>query len=99
MVVKEKRGRRRYIAFTVSTGLTKESLISALRKVCGDPPYVIQCAEGWGVVRCPHDAVTVTVDIVRLADPSSVSLRTSGTLRTLRGLYPELERLRPKKRM
>jgi RNase P/RNase MRP subunit POP5 len=95
--VKEKRGRRRYIAFTVSAELTKETLISALRSVCSEPPYVIQCGEGWAIVRCSPAAAETTISRMRLADPSSSSLRTSGTLRTLRDLYPELKRLRPKK--
>jgi len=99
MVVKEKRGRRRYIAFTVRPGITKDVLISLLRKTGGDPPYVVQCGEGWAIVRCSPRDVDMTVGLVRSADPSSVSLRTSGTLRTLRCMYPELERLRPKKRM
>jgi len=99
MVVKEKRGRRRYIAFTMHPGITKESLISSLRRLCGDPPYVVQCGEGWAIVRCSPNDVDETVGLVRLADPSSVSLKTSGTLRTLRNTYSELKRLRPKKKM
>ena len=97
MTVKEKRGRRRYVAFTVSPDLTKASLTGALRAACGDPPHVIQCSEGWAVVRCsPHD-ISDTVTAMNLADPSSVSLRTSGTLCSLRERYPELKRLRPKR--
>jgi len=99
VVVKAERGRRRYIAFTVNAELTKTSLISVLRGVSAEPPYIIQCAEGWAIVRCSPDTVERTVEHMMLADPSSVSLRTSGTLRTLRDLYPELKRLRPKKAM
>jgi len=95
MTVKEKRGRRRYIAFRVRGDLTKDTFISLLRKVRIRPPYVIQCAEGWAIVRCAPSDVEDVMRLVKLADPSSVSLRTSGTLASLRNGYPELKRLRP----
>jgi hypothetical protein len=98
MTVKEKTGRRRYIAFTVDPSFSKETLIFALRKVCDGPPYVIQCGEGWCIIRClPKDA-DASVAAMSDADPSSLSLRTSGTLHTLREKYPELKRLRPPKK-
>ena len=97
MVVKEKRGRRRYIAFTVSAAHTKDSLVRSLREFPG-APYVIQCSEGWAIVRCSPEETDASVSAMLLADPSSVSLRTSGTLAALRGRYPELERLRPPKK-
>ena len=99
MVVKEKRGRRRYIAFSMCAELTKDSLISALRRSCNDPPFVVQCAEGWAIIRCPHKDTDSVISEIKLADPSSEPLRTSGTIRTLRMMFPELERLRPKKRV
>jgi RNase P/RNase MRP subunit POP5 len=98
MTVKEKRGRRRYIAFTVAFELKKEALIKFLRDVPGTP-YVVQCSEGWAIVRCPPDCVDTTISAVCASDPSAASLRTSGTLATLRDRYPELERLRPAKRI
>jgi len=97
MAVKEKRGRRRYVAFTVDRSLTRDSLIRML-KAHPNAPYVVQCSEGWAVVRCSPDDIDNVVSAMRLADPSSVSLRTSGTLATLRDRYPELERLRPPKK-
>ncbi|MDR2867016.1 MAG: hypothetical protein LBV13_06435 [Methanomassiliicoccaceae archaeon] len=99
MTVKEKVGRRRYIAFTVDPSFTKGSLISALRNSPGEPPYVIQCAEGWCIVRCPLKDVDDAIRAVRGADGSSVPLRTSGTLSALRDKYPELKRLRPARKM
>jgi RNase P/RNase MRP subunit POP5 len=98
MVVKEKRGRRRYIAFTVSPGLTRDSLIHLLKERSGGLPYVVQCGEGWAIVRCSPKEIDISVSAMNLADPSSVSLRTSGTLATLRDRYPELKRLRPVRR-
>jgi RNase P/RNase MRP subunit POP5 len=99
MAVKEKRGRRRYIAFTVSPHLTKESLITVFRRISDGQPYVIQCAEGWAVLRCSPDETDATISKMKDADPISVSLRTSGTLSKLREIYPELNRLRPPKRV
>jgi len=98
MVVKEKRGRRRYIAFRVSPELTKDTMISRLRKAGDESVYVVQCSEGWMIVRCSPSDAEGTVRIVKYADPSSGSLRTSGTLASLRNEYPELKRLRPVRR-
>ncbi|MCL2142902.1 MAG: hypothetical protein FWH44_01390 [Methanomassiliicoccaceae archaeon] len=95
MTVKEKRGRRRYIAFTVDPRMTKDALISLLRKHSGAPPYVVQCAEGWAIVRCAPEETDVVISLMLLTDPSSVSLKTSGTLSSLRERYAELKRLRP----
>ena len=96
MVVKSKRGRRRYIAFTVSSGLTKESLAGKLSAFGGDSaPKVIQCAEGWCIVRCSPNDRDRAVELMSAADPESRSLRTSGTLITLRRRYPRLMETRP----
>jgi len=99
VTVKEKRGRRRYIAFRISPEITKDALISSLRMLCNEPPYVIQCAEGWSILRCSPENIDETKELMRRVDASSVSLRTSGTLATLRDVYPELKRLRPAKKM
>lgn len=92
MVVKSKRGRRRYIAFSVSPELRKEALIRAMRQVDQDsPPYIIQLGGGRAIIRCPPDKREETVAAVSRVDPSSASLITSGTLRTIREIYPELK--------
>lgn len=100
MVVKEKRGRRRYIAFNLDDSFSKETLIAKLRSLTSpdDPPYVVQCSAGWAVVRCSPDGTDAVLALLRRADPTSSSLCTSGTLRTLRGRYPELKRTRPRAR-
>ena len=96
MTVKSKRGRRRYIAFTLDSKFDRTSLISGLRSVAGDAaPYVVQCSEGWCIVRCTPDRREETIALMGLVDPSAVSLRTSGTLITLRRRYPRLEETRP----
>lgn len=93
MVVKEKRGRRRYVAFSLDPGLRRDDLRRAL--AAGS---VIQCSEGWAIVRCAPSETSLMAESVRSADPGAVSLATSGTLKTLREKYPELERTRPPKR-
>ena len=93
MVVKSVRGRRRYVAFKVDAELTREALISKLCALKGDDaPYVVQCAEGWAVIRSTPDDVCNDIDTLRLADESAVPIKTSGTLRTLRDKYEVLKR-------
>ena len=96
MVVKSKRGRRRYVAFTVDPSLTRENLAGKLKAFCGDSaPKVIQCAEGWCILRCTPGNRDDTVSMMSRIDPESRSLRTSGTLITLRRRYPRLMETRP----
>ena len=99
MVVKSKRGRRRYVAFTVDPAMTAESLSGKLRAFGGDKvPKVIQCAEGWCILRCAPEDRERAVGLMAQADPGSRSLRTSGTLITLRKRYPRLMETRPPSR-
>ncbi len=96
MVVKSERGRRRYIAFTVDPALTRESLAGRLRAFGGESaPKIIQCAEGWCIVRCAPKEREDTIALMSRADPQSRSLRTSGTVITLRKRYPRLMETRP----
>ena len=96
MVVKSERGRRRYIAFTVDEGLTRSTLIPKLQALMGnDAPYVVQCSEGWAVIRTSPDGIDAAVSVMSKASPGSASLSTSGTLRTLRQRYPRLQEARP----
>ncbi|MCL2318131.1 MAG: hypothetical protein FWC44_03660 [Methanomassiliicoccaceae archaeon] len=96
MVVKSKRGRRRYIVFEISPNLRRDALISSLVSVKGEnPPHLIQMDHGKAVVRCTPQNREDAVNAVSRADPKAVSLVTSGTLRKIRELYPELK---PEKR-
>ena len=92
MTVKAIRGRRRYVAFDVSPGMTFETLASRVPRRY----RVIQCAGGMAIVRCGDD-VEDCVESVRHADPGAVSRRTSGTLRTLRDRYSVLRENAPPK--
>jgi len=99
MVVKEKRGRRRYIAFEVlsDTPLNLAELKSILRNEAQhygmEPPKVIQFENQRGIVRCPHTEKEKIVELLNNIKRTGKkelrirSLRTSGTLRKLRRLY------------
>jgi RNase P/RNase MRP subunit POP5 len=99
MVVKAKRGRRRYIAFRVTSVSppSPDELLAALRAACAypdqKPPKLIQFDGHTGIVRClePERAATmVLLSRVSLQDRRSVvqTISTSGTLRALRERLP-----------
>lgn len=92
MVVKSKRGRRRYIAFMVSPSMDKGTLINGLNSACSENEsvYVVQCQNERAIIRCPPEMVERSIELMGEVDPCSVSMLTSGTLKTLRGKYPEL---------
>jgi hypothetical protein len=92
MVVKEKRGRRRYVVFRVSPELDRDALIRRARRlqVRGWAPYIVQCSDGWAIVRCAPDEREKTAAAMSEMDPGCESLLTSGTLKSLRDRYPEL---------
>ena len=96
MVVKEKRGRRRYVAFTLGTAVSK----SDLEKRIGSTGYsqidVIQCAGGWCILRCEPWLLERLGDIMDRSCPGSESVSTSGNLITLRRDYPILWETRPR---
>jgi RNase P/RNase MRP subunit POP5 len=96
MVVKSKRGRRRYIAFQVVEGKTisNESLLSALNAVSGPAglhlPKVIQFDGVKGIVRTSGEEKERWVEAINqlpqrsMANFNIVTLAVSGTLLTLR---------------
>ncbi len=99
MVVKEKRGRRRYIAFRVDSKISDGELLAALNATLAPlgikVPKVIQFDGRTGIIRCsPLDKDRV---ISALNDRSDSryrieTLSTSGTLLTLREkFFPESE--------
>jgi len=92
MVVKCKRGRTRYVAFDVSSDLKKDVLIRHMKSNEPDNPlYVVQCTNGKAIIRCAPKTRERTIRVMSQADPSCVSLMTSGTLRKIRERYPELK--------
>lgn len=95
MTVRSDSGRRRYIAFRIDPPMDKKDLIDRLKSVGGGSVYVIQCSEGWAIIRTVPSECDSALNAMKNACPDSESLLTSGTLRTLRERYPELQRLRP----
>jgi len=93
MVVKEKRGRRRYIAFEVDRRVTDEELLAALNAALsplGIRTKMIQFDGLKGILRCrPQDKDRTLTALANrpTGDFSLVTLSTSGTLRTIRERY------------
>jgi len=100
MVVKSVRGRRRYISFEVPSDTTRDAIVAAVE--ASDPRpgsfKAITCSNGKAVVRCSPAEREVVTSILCSLDPSVRSLRTSGTLRTLRDADPDLRVPQKKKR-
>lgn len=94
MVVKEKRGRRRYIAFRTEHKITDGELLAMLNAALTPKgikvPKVIQFDGRMGIIRCsPPDKEKV---VAAFTEPASTrcaieTLSTSGTLLTLREKY------------
>jgi RNase P/RNase MRP subunit POP5 len=95
MVVKEKRGRRRYIAFEASSATAaNEQMFSALQALFNQSgqrmPKLIQLEGNLGIVRCLEPEMKTVVDTLNQSigeEEREVRFRTlcaSGTLRALR---------------
>lgn len=99
MVVKEKRGRRRYIAFRTDSKISDGELLAILNATLTPlgikVPKVIQFDGRMGIVRCsPLDKEKVVSALADRPDPRCriETVSTSGTLLTLREKYfPEPE--------
>ncbi len=97
MVVKSVRGRRRYTAFEVPPGTLREDVESVLKSSGIEDFKVITCSGGYAVVRTPPRGCAGLRDAMAMLDPGVRSLKTSGTLRTLRDRFPFL-RVRQKRK-
>lgn len=86
MVVKSVRGRRRYIFFEVPQATRRDDLTAMLESIAS--VKVITCSGGEAVVRC--SPVDRDETIGRVSASGGRSVKTSGTLRTLRDEYPSL---------
>ena len=92
MVVKQKRGRRRYVIFACDPPYSDRNeavaeLNHLFRVHDGRPPHVIDTGEWHLIVRCSPSEVGDIISTLSEGDRSIRSLRTSGTLRTLRERY------------
>ena len=100
MVVKAVRGRRRYIVYTVPAEAGRTEVLSALEKLTESMPdiRVITSFEGKAIVRCSPQEIEQVSAAMKAYFPGSESLITSGTLRKIREVYPELKVPQKKKR-
>ena len=96
MVVKEKRGRRRYVAYVLGRTVAKSELEEGIRSTGYSQIDIIQCAGGWCILRCEPWLLGRLDGIMEKACPGSVSKSTSGNLITLRHKYPILWDTRPR---
>ncbi len=97
MVVKAKRGRRRYIAFISESKIGSEDLLSALNSAFGKrgmrTPKIIQFDGMKGIVRTSDVDKEKSIQVLNSigaqdGQPFTLrTLRTSGTLQTLRERY------------
>ncbi len=93
MVVKEKRGRRRYVAFRTDQKASDEELLATLTSTFSPMgikvPKLIQFDGSKGIFRCsPKDKDRVLNTLARSGfGLSIITLSTSGTLITLREKY------------
>ena len=95
MVVKSKKGRRRYVVFEVDPAYTRQSFINFLNHnyTNEDIPYIVQCGEGLVVLRCTPKNVDQLITFMNSI--GSKSLLTSGTLRKLRAKFSILKETKP----
>jgi len=100
MVVKANRGRRRYIVFTVPEGTGRNDVLESLGSLNEEMPdlRVITSFGGKAIIRCNPAAKDAVTAKMAESFPGSESLITSGTLRKVREIYPELKVPQKKKR-
>ena len=96
MVVKETRGRRRYVAFDLGRKVPKEELEAMLRSSGYTQIRVVQCAGGWCILRCEPRLLKRIGGLMGSFDEGFISKSTSGNLLTLRRRYPILWDTRPR---
>jgi RNase P/RNase MRP subunit POP5 len=99
MVVKAVRGRRRYIVFTVPAETGRTEVLNGLSGLTASMPdiRVITSFGGKAIVRCSPPETDAVKSAMSEAFPGSESLITSGTLRKVREVYPELKVKQKKK--
>ena len=97
MVVKDRVGRSRYIAFEVSSSedIRTGDLIATIRKAVDKyddaesiRPWVIMFVKGKGIARCSHTAKDECINLLRSIKSiggNAVQIRTLGTSGTVKG--------------
>ncbi|MBI4416505.1 MAG: hypothetical protein HY557_05945 [Euryarchaeota archaeon] len=89
MVVRDREGRQRYIAFVVTPPVPKARLTTALRDA-GDRVRLVEYDGARGLVQCAHTAKDATIALLNglpLGDATVRTLGTSGTIRKARAKF------------
>ncbi len=85
VVVKDKVGRHRYVAFVVTPPVDKARLAAALKNAPGpDRPWLVAYDGGRGLVGCGHIAKEETIAFLNGLRIGDARLRTTGTSGTIR---------------
>ena len=85
MVVKDKVGRHRYVAFVVMPPVEKSRIVAALRNAGSlDRPWLVEYDGGRGLVRCAHTEKDETIAFLNGLRIGVARLRTTGTSGTIR---------------
>lgn len=84
MVVKSVRGRRRYISFTADADMRRDDMAPIVESFGIPSVKLITCGKGKTVIRCDPAHRDELINAYIGAFPECCSLKTSGTLRTLR---------------
>lgn len=85
MVVKDRVGRRRYVAFVVTPPVEKARLLAALRSAPGtDRLRLVEYDGGRGLVQCAHTEKEATIAFLNGMRIGVARLRTTGTSGTIR---------------
>lgn len=91
MVVRDRTGRNRYVAFVVAPAADRRALLAALR----DSPqrlHLVEYVGGRGLVQCAHTAKDATIAFLsslRVGDATVRTVGTSGTIRRAKRKYLE----------
>lgn len=91
MVVRDRTGRNRYIAFVVAPPADRRALLAALRE-SPERLHLVEYADGRGLVQCAHTAKDATVAFLsglRVGDATVRTVGTSGTIRRAKRKYLE----------
>lgn len=91
MVVKSVRGRRRYVSFTSPLDMRRDEMVAAVEAMQVPSTKVITCGKGKAVIRCDPGHVAPLISLYEGTFEGCHSLKTSGTLRTLRDDDPDLK--------
>ena len=93
MVVKEKKGRKRYILFKHSNKGPKSNLIKFFRKKIGNLEAKIKCKliksdTGEGIVRVDHTLSEISKKIMNneSGELKIITIKTSGTIKGLKNI-------------